>query len=174
MSIMPPSERLVARGEGAEPNPDRFRKILGRVPTSVAVVSGLAPDGEPVGLAVGTLTSVSLDPPLIAFCAGRESTSWPRIRPGKRFCVNVLAQPQEPVSAVFASKQPDKFAEVEWSPSAHGIPMIHGVTAWIECVIDEEHEAGDHTIVLGRVERLEAGPGPSPLIFLGGRYGELR
>lgn len=156
---------------GTAPAADWFRTVMGTVPTSVAVVSGLDAAGRPAGLAVGTLTSVSLDPPLVAFCPGRDSASWPKIRPGGRFCVNVLARDQEHVSRIFASKQENKFAAVDWLPSEEGLPLIEGTVARIECTLQDEHDAGDHTIVVGRVVRMTGGPDVRPLVFLGGKYG---
>lgn len=150
-----------------------FRTVMGTVPTSVAVVSGLDSSGRPVGLAVGTLTSVSLDPPLVAFCPGLDSSSWPKIRPSGRFCVNVLARSQEHVSRLFASKRENKFTDVDWAPSQDGLPMIEGTVARIECVLQDEHDGGDHTIVVGRVVRMTGEPAARPRVFLGGKYGEV-
>ncbi|GII78554.1 monooxygenase [Sphaerisporangium rufum] len=147
-----------------------FRSVMGSVPTSVAVVAGMTAGGEPVGLAIGTLTSVSLDPPLIAFCPGATSTSWPKIRATGRFCVSVLAGDQQDVCAVFASKRPDKFAGLSWSVAGNGAPRLDDVVAWLECDLEAEHAAGDHSIAIGRVTRLGSGTGEVPLVFLGGRY----
>ncbi|MEV4376311.1 flavin reductase family protein [Streptosporangium sp. NPDC049644] len=147
-----------------------FRRVLGNVPTSVAVVAGIGPDGQPVGLAIGTFTSVSMDPPLVAFCPGESSTSWPKIRMAKRFCVNVLAAGQEDVCAAFASKQPDKFSGLSWTAAGNGAPRLESVVAWVECDLEAEYQAGDHSIAVGRVTHLETGTGEMPLVFLGGRY----
>lgn len=148
---------------------EHYRRVMSAVPTSVAVVAGLGPDGRPVGLAVGTFISVSLDPPLICFCPGAGSSSWPEIRPGGRFCVNVLGSGQEDVCAVFAGKGRDKFAGIPWTPGANGAPRLDGAVAWVECDLQDEYEAGDHTIAVGRVTRIDPGSGVPPLVFLGGR-----
>jgi len=81
----------------------RFRQVLGHFPTGVCVVAGHH-EGQPVGLAVGSFFSISLEPPLVGFCAGHGSSTWPKLRENGRFCINVLAADQEPVSRVFASK----------------------------------------------------------------------
>jgi Conserved protein/domain typically associated with flavoprotein oxygenases, DIM6/NTAB family len=150
--------------------PDHYRRVMGGVPTSVAVVSGTTRDGEPVGLAVGTFTSVSLDPPLVSFCPGASSSSWPLIRTTGSFCVSVLASDQRGVCDVFASKRADKFNGLSWREARNGSPMLDGAVAWVECDLELEHEAGDHTIAIGRVSHVQAGPGGAPLVFLGGRY----
>jgi flavin reductase (DIM6/NTAB) family NADH-FMN oxidoreductase RutF len=151
-----------------------FRRVLGHYPTGVTVVAGVA-DGNPMGLAIGSFGSVSLDPPLVMFCPGKSSSSWPLIERGGSFCVNVLAEDQADVSSLFAGRDPDKFAGVAWSTRATGSPVIDGCLAWIDCTIETTHDAGDHWIVVGRVEDLGIGrPDVGPLIFFKGGYGEVR
>ena len=74
--------------------PARFRQVLGHLPTGVVVVTAIDDEG-PTGLAVGTFTSVSLDPPLVGFLPAASSTSFPRIRAAGSFCANVLAAGQQ-------------------------------------------------------------------------------
>jgi 3-hydroxy-9,10-secoandrosta-1,3,5(10)-triene-9,17-dione monooxygenase reductase component len=149
----------------------RFRQVLGHFPTGVTVITAIT-DAGPVGLAVGSFFSVSLDPPLVAFCAGKSSTSYPKIAEAGHYCVNVLADEQEDICRVFASKGEDKFATIGWRPSpATGAPVINDVLAWIDCDIHAVHEAGDHYIVIGRVHELEVGHEGGPLVFFRGGYG---
>jgi 3-hydroxy-9,10-secoandrosta-1,3,5(10)-triene-9,17-dione monooxygenase reductase component len=149
----------------------RFRQVLGHFPTGVTVVSA-HPDGEPpVGLAVGSFFSVSLDPALVGFCPGKSSTSWPRIEAAGRFCVNVLADDQEDVARVFAGKGEDKFRGIGWRPAGTGSPIISDVLAWIDCEIADIHEAGDHYIVTGAVHELKVERERHPLVFFRGGYG---
>lgn len=147
-----------------------LRSVLRRVPTSVAVVAGIDDHGAPAGLAVGTFTSVSLDPPLVAFCPGAGSTSWPRIRPARRFAISVLAEDQRDICRVFAGKSADKFAGLDWHVSANGAPRLPGALAWVDCDLEVEHAAGDHTLVVGRVTAIEPGDGQVPLVFVGGQF----
>jgi 3-hydroxy-9,10-secoandrosta-1,3,5(10)-triene-9,17-dione monooxygenase reductase component len=149
----------------------RFRQVLGHFPTGVTVITAITESG-PVGLAVGSFFSVSLDPPLVAFCAGKSSTSYPKIAEVGHYCVNVLADEQEDICRVFASKADNKFATIGWRPSpVTGAPVINDVLAWIDCDIHAVHEAGDHYIVLGRVHELEVGHEGGPLVFFRGGYG---
>jgi flavin reductase (DIM6/NTAB) family NADH-FMN oxidoreductase RutF len=149
----------------------RFRQVLGHFPTGVTVITAITESG-PVGLAVGSFFSVSLDPPLVAFCAGKSSTSYPKIAEAGHYCVNVLADEQEDICRVFASKADNKFATIGWRPSpVTGAPVINDVLAWIDCDIHAVHEAGDHYIVLGRVHELEVGHEGGPLVFFRGGYG---
>jgi flavin reductase (DIM6/NTAB) family NADH-FMN oxidoreductase RutF len=157
------------------PNIDtaRFRQVLGHFPTGVTIVTGLE-GSDPVGLTCGAFFSISLDPPLVGFCADKSSKSWPRIQPSGRFCVNVLGQDQEDVSRVFATSGADKFSGLGWKKGSTGSPIINDVLAWIECTIDAEHEAGDHTVVVGRVVELHVGDEPEgPLLFYRGGYGRF-
>ena len=74
-----------------------FRQVLGHFPTGVTVITAAGPEGKPAGFAVGSFFSVSLEPPLVGFCAGKASSSWPGIRDAGSFCVNILAEDQEAV-----------------------------------------------------------------------------
>lgn len=150
----------------------RYRQVLGHFPTGVVVVT--AP-GSPhhAGMSVGSFSSVSLDPPLVGFYAGRDSVSWPAIEAAGVFCVNVLAEDQEDLSRRFASKDEDKFVGVGWKPAGTGSPLLDGVLAWIDCEIHSVSDAGDHVCVLGRVLDLGVGHEGRPLIFFRGGYGRF-
>ena len=148
----------------------RFRQVLGHFPTGVCVVAGFH-DDKPVGLAIGSFFSVSLAPPLVGFCAGKTSSTWPKLQAAGSFCINVLAEDQEDVSRVFASKEPDKFVGVGWDRSPLGSPRLRGALAWIDCELDAVHQAGDHDIAVGAVLDLGVGHEGGPLVFFRGGYG---
>jgi len=154
-------------------DPAKFRQILGHYPTGVCAITAMSADGVPAGMVVGSFTSVSLDPPLVAFFPDKSSTSWPRIEAAGRFCVNVLAKDQGPVCRALASKAEDKFADLQYSLSDQGLPILEGIIAWIACDLYAVHEAGDHYIVLGQVHALEVSHPGSPMIFHRGGYGEF-
>lgn len=149
--------------------PDDFRHVLGHFPTGVAVLTADRPEG-PVGMACNSLTSVSLEPPLVAVCPAKTSETWPEIRMAGRFLINLIPRQQETTVLAFARKGLDRFAAVSFHPRRCG-PALDDALAWIECVIEAEHEAGDHTIVLARVAALEAREDVEPLVFFRGRYG---
>jgi len=151
----------------------RFRQVLGHFATGVTVITAEAADG-PVGLAVGSFTSVSLDPPLVAFCPAKSSSSWPRIRESGAFCVNVLSEDQEVLCRTFASKAPDKFRGIGWEPTGSGSPRLADALAWIDCTIEVVHDAGDHEICVGRVKELDVeDEAAGPLVFYRGGYGRF-
>lgn len=151
--------------------PRHFRDVLGHFPTGVCIVTAIDEDGEPIGMTVGSFTSVSLDPPLVAFLPDRASSTFPRIRAASSFCVNVLAASQESVCRIFASRGIDKFGAVGWRPAPSGAPILDGVVAWIDCSAEAIHEAGDHYIFMGRVGALEVDNPTLPLLFFQGGYG---
>ncbi len=150
----------------------RFRQVLGRFATGVTVVTGMA-GNAPVGLAVNSFTSVSLEPPLVAFCVARTSRTWPLLRSTGAFCVNILADDQEALSRAFAGRPPDRFQGVGWRRGPSGNPILSDVLAWIECTVVAEHDAGDHVIVVGRVLDLDVGHDGRPLVFYRGGYGHF-
>ncbi|MQA12627.1 MAG: flavin reductase [Pseudonocardiaceae bacterium] len=149
---------------------DRFRWVLSHVPTTVVVVTAACSDG-PAGLAIGSFTSISLDPPLVGFFPDLSSTSWPRIRSAGRFCVNVLAYDQEDVVGAFAKSGGDKFSGLESRPArGTGSPILDGAIAWIECELDDEIRLGDHFLAVGRVLNLSAERNDPALVFCRGAY----
>ena len=152
--------------DGAE-----FRHVLGHFLTGVTIITATDPDtNAPVGLAASSFTSVSLDPPLVLFCAGKSSSTWPRIQAAGSYCVNILGDDQEVLSRQFSGKG-DKFAGVGWRKGASGSPVLEASLAWIDCVIDSEVDAGDHVIVVGRVQELGAKDHGGPLGYFRGGYG---
>ncbi|WP_410623672.1 flavin reductase [Amycolatopsis sp. cmx-8-4] len=154
-------------------DPQHFRHVLGHFPTGVVAVTSCDLTGAPVGMTVGSFTSVSLDPPLVAFLPGKQSGTSAKIVRNGRFCVNVLGAHQESASRAFATGGERKFDGLDWTPSPSGMPRLGSAVAWIECVVDAVHDAGDHDIVVGRVTSLDAA-GPSlPLVFFQGGYGRF-
>jgi 3-hydroxy-9,10-secoandrosta-1,3,5(10)-triene-9,17-dione monooxygenase reductase component len=159
-------------GAGAT-DPLLFRGVLGQFPTGVTVVTANTPEG-PVGLAVGSFTSVSLDPPLVGFLPAQTSASWPLIQDTGQFCVNVLSEDQEDIARSFATPGEDRFSDRSWTAAPHsGAPILDGVLAWIDCDVAGVSEAGDHHFVLGRVRALGAAADGAPLVFFRGAYRSL-
>ncbi|HUY07364.1 MAG TPA: flavin reductase family protein [Acidimicrobiales bacterium] len=148
---------------------ERFRLALGNFATGVTIITS-TDDGEPVGMSANSFTSVSLDPPLVSFCAALTSTTYPRISASERFCVNVLSEFQEDIARTFAQREVDRFANVPFTRSPLGSPVLEGVVAWIDCSIEQEHQAGDHLIVVGRVRALNVEFHRLPLLYFRGQF----
>lgn len=148
----------------------RYRQVLGHFPTGVSVVTAVH-EGRPVGMAVGSFTSLSLEPPQVLFCAALTSSTWPKIREVGRFCVNILHEDQEGVSRAFASAAADKFEGLGWKHGANGAPVLDGVLAHIECDVGQVVTSGDHDICVGEVTALDVDREGGPLVFFRGGYG---
>ena len=164
-SPQPPAEHL-SPTEAAH-----FRKVLGRYPTGVVVVT-TAHEGELHGMAANSFTSVSLDPPLVAFCPARSSSTWPRMRPAGKVVINILGHDAEEMSRRFAARDIDRFAGVEHWAAPSGMPVLEAAVGWLDCTLEAEYDGGDHTIVVARVEALGLREGDS-LVFMGGAYGRF-
>ncbi len=147
---------------------DALRSAMACFATGVVVVTAAAPDG-PVGMAVNSFVSVSLEPPLVMFCAANTSTTWPAISAAGHFCANVLSADQEELARQFARKG-DRFAGVVHRPGVTGAPVLRAVHAHLECEIVDTHEAGDHTLVIGRVLDLGTDHQALPLLFYRSSY----
>lgn len=149
-----------------------FRHVLGHFPTGVTVVTAAGAE-RPVGVAIGSFASISLDPPLVGFFLGTSSGSWPAMEAAGHFCVNVLTKDQQALCGVMASKADDKFDGVETTPApVTGAPVLPDVHAMIDCRIEQVVTLGDHNLIVGRVQALAVtDPDGSPMVFYKGQYG---
>jgi 3-hydroxy-9,10-secoandrosta-1,3,5(10)-triene-9,17-dione monooxygenase reductase component len=146
-----------------------FRRVFGHFCTGVTVIT-TADDEGPAGFACQAFAPLSLDPPLVLFCPQAGSRTWQRIRRTGLFCVNVLAEGHDRLSRAFGARGPDKFADVDWSPSPAGLPVLPDTLTWADCRVEAVHPGGDHVIVVGEVLSLgECRPG-GPLLFFKGQY----
>lgn len=150
--------------------PENFRKVMSSYPTGIVAVTSIV-DDSPVAMIVGSFTSVSLTPPLIAFIAGHGSASYQKLKKADRFVINVLGFEQAAICRSLSSKSvPDRWAGIDWEPSPFGHPMISDCVAHIECKTFAVHTAGDHDIVIGEVERMGSKTDTKPLVFFGGGF----
>src|SRR6478736_4805318 len=112
--------------ENRADDPAWFRYVLGQYPTGVTLITATHPDGSPVGMVVGTFSSVSLDPPLVAFMPDVRSSSWRRIREAGSFCANILTAGQQDVCRAFSRKAADRFTASSWADTPSGSPRLEG------------------------------------------------
>ena len=150
----------------------QFRELCGRFVTGVVVVTASGGEGSPAGMTANSFASVSLDPPLISINIDRATDFHAVITKAAAFAISVLSSDQEAVSRRFASTEPDKFAGVGYHTTDHGLIVLNGVIASIECETVHRFDAGDHTIVVGRVIGGEVHAG-RPLLYVRGGYGAL-
>lgn len=150
-----------------------LRDALGCFATGVTVVTTLDSQGAPVGLTANSFTSVSLDPELLLVCLAKTASTLPHFEAADHFAVNVLHIGQQPVSNRFAAKGEDRFAETDWESWSTGSPIIKGSLASFECRKHAVHDAGDHVLLLGKVDRVRFEPRRDPLLFFRGKYRRL-
>jgi steroid delta-isomerase-like uncharacterized protein len=151
-----------------EPDPELLKGFNRQFVTGVTVVSTM--DGEKArGLAVNAYCSISLDPPLVMVCIQRTSSTWPALFAATHLGVNVLGRGQRQVVSVFSSKDPDKFARIDWRPGPHGSPLITGSAAMLEAEIQERFQAKTHTIFVCRVRHAEV-DAEEPMVYKAGKF----
>ncbi len=155
---------------------DEFRAALGRFATGVTVLSVARDDGRPFGMTVNAFTSLSLQPPLVLVCVGRNALSGAAIAARGRFGVSILREDQQALSRYFSeSNQDAESAErlgIRWRATEHGTPLVEHCLAQLECSLAATHDGGDHRILVGAVEHIVVGDG-RPLLFYRGRYPAL-
>ena len=141
-----------------------------RFPAGVVVVT-VAVDEAELGLTVGSLVSVSLEPPLVAISIGVHTPLHEPLREAGRFAVSVLAGDQERLAQHFARNPPPiaAWVGVDTRPSRCG-PLLEGAIAWLECDVWAEYPGGDHTLFLGAVDSIEVGRAAPALIYRERRY----
>jgi flavin reductase (DIM6/NTAB) family NADH-FMN oxidoreductase RutF len=151
---------------------EEFRRACGRFATGVTIASVLDESGMPHGLTISSFTPVSLDPPLVLICLGRETASLETFRNVKHFGINVLAHDQRGLSERFARKGQERFDGLEWTPGETGVPLLAGALAQMECQVTQRIPAGDHEIFIGEMVCARVHKG-EPLIHFSGRYRKL-
>lgn len=150
-----------------------FRRIFGHWATGVAIVTARSPDGEPIGLTVNAVTSLSLRPPLAIVCIDRTADSHDALVAAGAFAINILAAGSERLARRFAAdERAGRFDGVAWQLKRTGAPVFDDALAWIDCRIDATHEGGDHTVFIGAVVDGDAREG-APLLFYRGGYADL-
>jgi 3-hydroxy-9,10-secoandrosta-1,3,5(10)-triene-9,17-dione monooxygenase reductase component len=149
-----------------------FRRALGQFATGVTVVTTRDAAGHPLGLTVSAFCSVSLHPPLVLVCIDHRSEANAGMRESGLFAVNVLAEGQEDVSRRFAAPGRVKLQGFAFADGQHGLPLVPGALAHLECRVRSFHDEGDHAVWVGEVRALGAHPG-RPLLYHAGDYRRL-
>ncbi|MFD8551698.1 flavin reductase family protein [Streptomyces fradiae] len=142
---------------------DEFKDFMADVCTPVAVVTAMA-DGLPHGTTVGSLTSLSLRPPMVTIALDHRSGLLPKIRRAGRFGVNLLGAEQATTALAFATPAADRFAGVAWYPD-EGLPRLRDAPGWLVCLPQRFVPGGDHVLLLGLVSRVGGTRGGAPLVY---------
>ena len=152
---------------------EHYRNVMGCLPTGVVAITGVDDDGNDLGFIVGSFHSLSLDPPIVTFSVANTSSTWPRIRRKQTFTANVLSDTQIDVCRALSRKGSGKFETVSYSAGPLGAPRLTDAIAWVDCSVQAEVLVGDHFMVVGTVEAMEAAAG-EPLLFRAGQFGTYK
>ena len=152
---------------------EQFRQAMGGFATGVTVITVAEAGGEVHGMTANALTSVSLEPLLVLVCVDHRAKTRAQLKEKKRFGINVLSAKQRAISEFYArSTEAHQHAEeagARFDRTSHGTPVLQEALAFLECRLQHEHEAGDHTIFLAEVEEVVIRDG-EPLLYFRGRY----
>lgn len=162
-------DESIVEDYSASPNIEAIKGFNRQFVTGVTVVTTTGSDGEPRGLAANSYASVSLEPPLVLVCVQKTSSTYPALFTSTHLGINILSNSQRGTVGVFASKTPDKFAELEWHAGPNGSPLIDGSAASIEAEIKERFQAKTHTIFIAKVRHAEF-TDTHTLVYKAGRF----
>jgi flavin reductase (DIM6/NTAB) family NADH-FMN oxidoreductase RutF len=140
--------------------PRALREAFGSFMTGVTVVTTLDANDDPLGFTANSFTSVSIDPPLVLVCMANSSINYDVLVNTDRFAINVLCEQQKEISNTFARPVEDRFSAVNWRKGPHGSPILEDVSAWFDCSSYKQVDAGDHVILIGKVEAFETNASP--------------
>lgn len=149
-----------------------LRRAFAHFPSGVVAVCAEI-DGQRYGIAVSTFVPVSLDPPLVSFCVQNTSATWQRLSQVDRLGLSLLGLGQEHAARAFGTRGGERFRDIEVYPGNRGAVFIGGASAWLEGTVDAQVPAGDHKVVLLRVDRLATAGEVEPLVFHGSRFRRL-
>jgi 3-hydroxy-9,10-secoandrosta-1,3,5(10)-triene-9,17-dione monooxygenase reductase component len=151
---------------------NELRRVMGHFATGVTVITSVI-EGRPCAMTANSVASVSLDPPLVLFCGDNNSETLRGVQESKFFAISILGDHGERVSRSFATRGPKDFDGIGFRAELTGAPVLDEALAWLDCSVWAEFDAGDHVIVVGRVERADAADEGKPLLFYRGGYHTL-
>ena len=150
-----------------------FREAMGRFASGVTVVTGILPDGRPAGVTASAFISVSLDPPLVSVCLDKATVCLEAFTRGSHFAIHILNEDQKDLSVHFAQRSLEKFVTIAHGTGTRGCPVLADCLAVIECARTGVYDAGDHLLIIGRVENLDTADKGAPLLHFRGAYHRL-
>lgn len=151
----------------------KFRDALGKFATGVAVVTALRADGSKLGITINSFSSVSLMPPLVLWSIDKASAHFETFVNADRYNIHVLAAGQEDASRHFAGPFADQFEDVSHTLDGHGLPVLDHCLARFACVSFKRIDAGDHIVLIGKVEDFDSQDGGA-LTYFSSRYATLQ
>ncbi|MBN9050195.1 MAG: flavin reductase [Rhizobiales bacterium] len=149
-----------------------LRDAFSCFPSGVVAVCALS-GPTPVGMVASSFTSVSLEPPFVSLCVQKSSNTWPQLRGAGRLGISILAKSQDAACKQLASRNGERFVDIDWEVSDEGAVFLNDAAAWLDCALSREIEAGDHWIVLLELRGVVSRPEINPLVFHASRFRQL-
>ncbi|MDI6935963.1 flavin reductase family protein, partial [Serratia sp. Se-PFBMAAmG] len=134
----------------------QLRDAFGAFMTGVTVVTTNDAQGQPIGFTANSFSSVSLDPALLLVSIDKRSANFENFTQCPHFAINILAEQQKETSNIFAQKVADRFSLVKWRKGEFNTPLLDESSAWFECAMHQVIDAGDHAILIGKVEQFDS------------------
>ncbi len=147
-----------------------FKQAMGSFPTGVVIAATLDREGESWGFTANSFSSVSLDPPLVLVCLGKEADCHRAFATARMFSINILRSQDEALARLFATRGASKFEAAQFTPGEHGLPVMRDAVATLVCRKFAEYDGGDHTIIVGEVESVCTGPRQDALVYYRRNY----
>lgn len=142
-----------------------FKEAMADFPAAVTIITTWDDDGHPIGATLSAVSSLSASPPMMLACFDRKSKTLEHLHSGKPFLIHVLGEGQEHLAMLFAGKQPDKFAGLDWSHGPLGLPELSGACCTLACEVEDLLPGGDHLIVTGNIRHIGHQDDHSPLLY---------
>lgn len=153
----------------ALPRDRALRAAFSVYPTGVVALAAVV-DGRPVGMAVNSFTSISLEPALVAISAARTSRTWPMLRAAPELGMSVLAEHHEPLSRLLSSRVDDRFGDHRWRSTEGGAVLVQDAALWLTCRLHSTFDGGDHEVALYEIDDVTLFDDVEPLVFHRSRY----
>jgi flavin reductase (DIM6/NTAB) family NADH-FMN oxidoreductase RutF len=154
------------------PDAVSMRRAMGQFATGVTVITTVTGERQPAGCTVSAFSSLSLDPPLVLVCIDQGRVMHQQLTAAPGYVVNVLRTDQRELAVRFAGRGEDRFTALRTTPGRHGIPLIDGAIAHVQCDLHSVLDGGDHAIIVGRVRALATHAG-DPLLYAQGAFLDL-
>lgn len=158
-------------GESTHIDPEAFRHVVGHLASGVTVIT-TETDGRRHGMTASSVTSLSMNPPMMLVCVNNAAPTAAAITEAGHFAVNVLSQVQGSLASQFGSPSGDKFRGVPLATGQLGAPVLSEALAHLECLVTEKVVGGTHTVFFGEVVAASAGEG-EPLTYYRGGFGRF-
>jgi len=168
------TDRVTGTAETPGTNPSDedsrlFREAMAHFPSGVTIVTTADRDGRWWGFTASSFCSVSMDPPLVLVCLAATAECHPVFEAAERFVVHVVHHEHADLAVRFATRGADKFADAGFRADEHGLPVLDRAPVTLSCVTHAVQPAGDHSILLGRVERTALGD-DRPAVYFRRRF----